>query len=134
MKTARPSRGPCSITATSVICQIDAIVDYATGIGTRRHTTAELDQIAEALWQAWDEISTLSSRAPDDPEVDFGLQGAAGTGNAFEIVRFSKEGVPLTKKISLNADGSTTSDGSACVMSRGIAERILSLVSPSWRR
>jgi hypothetical protein len=72
MKTARPSRGPRSITATSVICQINAIVDYATGIGTRRHTTAELDQIAEALWQAWDEISTLSSRAPDDSEVDFG--------------------------------------------------------------
>jgi hypothetical protein len=48
---------------------------------------------------------------------------AAGT-NAFEIVRFTKEGGPLTKKISLNADGSTTSDGSACVMSRGIAERI----------
>ena len=42
----------------------------------------------------------------------------------FEIVRFTKEGGPLTKKISLNADGSTTSDGSACIMPRGTADRI----------
>jgi hypothetical protein len=42
----------------------------------------------------------------------------------FEIVRFTKEGGPLTKKISLNDDGSTMSDGSACIMPRGIAERI----------
>jgi hypothetical protein len=72
MKNARPNRGICCITATSVICQIDAIVDYATGIGTRRYTTTELDQIAEAFWQAWEEINTLSSRVADDSEVDLG--------------------------------------------------------------
>jgi hypothetical protein len=71
MKTTRPNPG--SITAASVICQIDAIVDYATGIGTRRHTAAELEQIAEALWQAWEEISALDTRVPTEPEeVDFG--------------------------------------------------------------
>jgi hypothetical protein len=42
----------------------------------------------------------------------------------FEIVRLTKDGGPLTKEISLNDDGSTRSDGSACIMPRGIAERI----------
>jgi hypothetical protein len=72
MKNARPNRQLCCITATSVICQIDAIVDYATGIGTRRYTATELEQIAEACWQAWEEIGALSSRVPDDSDVDFG--------------------------------------------------------------
>jgi hypothetical protein len=42
---------------------------------------------------------------------------------AFEIVRFTKEGGPLTKRISLNEDGSTKSDGSGCLMPRGAAVR-----------
>jgi hypothetical protein len=41
-----------------------------------------------------------------------------------EITRFTKAGGPLTKRISLTDDGMLKSDGSACVMSRGIAERI----------
>jgi hypothetical protein len=41
-----------------------------------------------------------------------------------EITRFTKAGGPLTKRISLTDDGLLKSDGSACVMSRGVAERI----------
>jgi hypothetical protein len=41
-----------------------------------------------------------------------------------EITAFTKTGGPLTKRISLAADGSIISDGSACVMSRGTAQRI----------
>src|SRR5689334_20765167 len=40
-----------------------------------------------------------------------------------EITRLAKAGGPLTKRISLNADGSLKSDGSACVMSSGWAQR-----------
>lgn len=42
---------------------------------------------------------------------------------AFEIVKFTKSGGPLTKRISLNDDGSTKSDGSGCLMPRGEAVR-----------
>ena len=42
---------------------------------------------------------------------------------AFEIVCFTKAGGPLTKRISLNGDGSTKSDGSGCLMPRGTAVR-----------
>jgi hypothetical protein len=40
-----------------------------------------------------------------------------------EITVFTKSGGPLTKRIWLLADGSVKSDGSACVMSEGVAER-----------
>src|SRR5260370_692838 len=40
-----------------------------------------------------------------------------------EIVRFTKTGGPLTKRISLDETGKLKSDGSACVMSRGQAYR-----------
>jgi hypothetical protein len=40
-----------------------------------------------------------------------------------EIVRFTKSDGPLTKRIYLAEDGSARSDGSACVMPRGFAER-----------
>ena len=43
--------------------------------------------------------------------------------SAFEIVSFTKSGGPLTKRISLNPDGSTKSDGSGCLMPRGTAVR-----------
>ena len=36
-----------------------------------------------------------------------------------EIIALAKEGGPLTKRISLTADGSLHSDGSGCVMARG---------------
>src|ERR1700733_7280422 len=41
-----------------------------------------------------------------------------------EITRLSKVGGPLTKRISLNQEGKLISDGSACVMSRGRAQRV----------
>jgi hypothetical protein len=41
-----------------------------------------------------------------------------------EIVVFKKSGGPLTKRISLNADGSLNSDPSACVMAAGAARRM----------
>jgi hypothetical protein len=40
------------------------------------------------------------------------------------LTRLTKNGGPLTKRISLAADGTLVKDGSACVMSRGTAERI----------
>jgi hypothetical protein len=40
------------------------------------------------------------------------------------ITRLFKEGGPLTKQISLKADGTMFSDGSSCVMSRGRAQRV----------
>ena len=41
-----------------------------------------------------------------------------------EITLLIKSGGPLTKTISLAADGGVNSDGSACVMSRGTAKRV----------
>ena len=41
-----------------------------------------------------------------------------------ELVKFTKTGGPLTKRISLALDGTLVSDGSACVMARGKAERV----------
>jgi hypothetical protein len=54
----------------------------------------------------------------------------AGQGNGaqspaqVELVVFTKEGGPLTKRISLNADGTVNSDGGACTMARGQAQRV----------
>ena len=42
-----------------------------------------------------------------------------------ELVVFSKMGGPLTKRITLTADGKIASDGSACTMARGRARRVL---------
>jgi hypothetical protein len=44
---------------------------------------------------------------------------------AVEITAFVKAGGPLTKRISLDAAGNAVSDGSACVMGRGTARRVL---------
>jgi hypothetical protein len=41
-----------------------------------------------------------------------------------ELVKFTKTAGPLTKRISLALDGTLVSDGSACVMTRGMAERV----------
>jgi hypothetical protein len=41
----------------------------------------------------------------------------------FEITVFTKSGGPLTKRIKLGTDGKPESDGSACVMSSGMARR-----------
>jgi hypothetical protein len=43
--------------------------------------------------------------------------------SAFELTILAKAGGPLTKQISLEADGSLKSDGSACVMASGGARR-----------
>ena len=40
-----------------------------------------------------------------------------------EITVFAKSDGPLTKQISLNADGTVKSDGSKCVMPSGTARR-----------
>ena len=42
-----------------------------------------------------------------------------------ELVVFSKIGGPLTKRITLTADGKIASDGSTCTMARGRAKRNL---------
>src|ERR1700757_1035828 len=79
-----------------------------------------------------DEVAWRNGRASDVPITDRGpnplneepAAEAAKAPAIYEIVRLTKEGGPLTKEISLNDDGSTRSDGSACIMPRGIAERI----------
>ncbi len=43
---------------------------------------------------------------------------------AVEITAFTKSNGPLTKRIRINNDGALASDGSECVMSRGVARRI----------
>jgi hypothetical protein len=42
---------------------------------------------------------------------------------SIEITRFAKKGGPLTKKISLDRDGTLISDASKCLMNRGTAHR-----------
>jgi hypothetical protein len=44
--------------------------------------------------------------------------------SAVELTGFSKNNGPLTKRISLAVDGAVKSDGSACVMTRGTAQRL----------
>jgi hypothetical protein len=51
-------------------------------------------------------------------------KGAAGSKARPEITLFEKSGGPLTKRISLAADGSIKSDSSACLMARGTARRV----------
>ena len=41
-----------------------------------------------------------------------------------ELTRLTKIGGPLTKRVSLAPDGTLVKDGSACVMTRGMAERV----------
>ncbi len=53
-------------------------------------------------------------------ERDFSMSNAGGV----EVTLFTKSGGPLTKRISLGADGKVTSDGSACTMSKGTARRV----------
>jgi hypothetical protein len=50
-------------------------------------------------------------------------KGAAGSKARPEITVFVKSGGPLTKRISLSADGAIKRDNSACRMSRGGAQR-----------
>src|SRR6266404_7990026 len=40
-----------------------------------------------------------------------------------ELTSFTKSGGPLTKRIELDASGRARSDGSACIMTRGVAQR-----------
>ena len=51
-------------------------------------------------------------------------QAKAPSPLAIELTRLTKAGGPLTKQISLAADGTSIQDKSACVMVRGTAERV----------
>jgi hypothetical protein len=42
-----------------------------------------------------------------------------------QLTHFAKTGGPLTKPISLAADGSLRSDGSECIMRKGTAKRVV---------
>ena len=65
---------------------------------------------------------TVSARRKENYERDC-QQQEQSTPHA-EITLFEKSDGPLTKRISLAADGSVKSDGSACVMARGTARRV----------
>jgi hypothetical protein len=64
---------------------------------------------------------TASTRGKEDRERDCRRQRQSRLDA--EITVFFKFGGSLTKCISLTADGSTKSDGSACVMAHGEARR-----------
>ncbi|WP_424361413.1 primase-helicase family protein [Methylocystis parvus] len=70
----------------------------------------------------------------DSREPAFGYDGdangASETLTAIELVRVTKDAGPLTKRISLGADGKLVSDSSQCQMARGDMER---LRLPDWR-
>jgi hypothetical protein len=77
ISTPRPNREPRSITATSFICQIDAIADFIWARG-RDFTPCECTIFQMPFLQAHLEASSVISHSvmdtarPDDPEVDFG--------------------------------------------------------------
>jgi hypothetical protein len=48
----------------------------------------------------------------------------AGEGAVIEFTAFTKADCPLTKRIGLGPDGKPVSDGSACLMARGQAQRM----------
>lgn len=48
-----------------------------------------------------------------------------GPDHITEITRFRKAGGPLTKRIRLSDDGKLISDGSRCVMHKGVAQRVV---------
>jgi hypothetical protein len=61
-----------------------------------------------------------------------GARNATGTAQAspgrcwrIQVTRFAKGGGPLTKKISLDANGSLVSDPSQCLMAHGTAARVI---------
>ena len=66
---------------------------------------------------------------PGQRKVLAGAEDIAMTANPthqpIEITVFQKTGGPLTKRISLDRDGKVISDGSACVMLHGRAERVI---------
>jgi hypothetical protein len=76
--TERHNRNPGSITADTLVCQIDAIAEFVIGIPGRSLTLAELRQISDALWAASQEAGAILSHRVIagsrliDPEVDFG--------------------------------------------------------------
>jgi hypothetical protein len=53
-----------------------------------------------------------------------GAKSVAYDGPPITLTKFTKTGGPLTKQISLAADGSLSNDGSACTMAHGTAERV----------
>lgn len=55
--------------------------------------------------------SLAQDRADPDPRI--------------EITRFTKIGGPLTKRIKIDDDGKLISDGSRCVMHKGVAQRVV---------
>ena len=71
----------------------------------------------------------------DHSELADGAQGAEAQGcrmsnpdttprSTIELTVFSKTGGPLTKRVTLTADGKIASDGIACYMARGRAKRV----------
>jgi hypothetical protein len=75
----RLERNPGSITAYSLVCQIDAVAEFVIGTPGRRLTLAELRQISDALYAAHMEAGAILSHRVmtasclgDPDEVDFG--------------------------------------------------------------
>jgi hypothetical protein len=76
---SRPNRKPYSITAASVICQIDALANFILGNkGNPGFSLAEMRQVSDAIRVAYQASGVaisqrvMSGTYPEDPEVDFG--------------------------------------------------------------
>jgi hypothetical protein len=68
-----------------------------------------------------DDTAEPDQRPAPEPEPE--SEAAPSLTTAFELTVLAKAGGPLTKRISLNPDGSLSADGSACVMGHGKARR-----------
>jgi DNA polymerase I-like protein with 3'-5' exonuclease and polymerase domains len=68
--------------------------------------------------QAWEHLQKSPSGALRTPEPP------PPPPLEIELTRLTKDGGPLTKRISLSPDGTLVKDGAACVMAHGTAERV----------
>ena len=70
-----------------------------------------------------DDIAHLTPQQAHDILARERQEGSTPNDWRVEITLFQKDNGPLTKRITLATDGSVKSDGSACLMARGVAQR-----------
>jgi hypothetical protein len=113
---------------------LDKALDWALMWGERREVAAKAET-TQTCDQEEPETPPAEAPPTDDPkpEIDEPAPEPAPKRTKapppppsleIELTRLTKVGGPLTKRISLAADGTLLNDGAACVMSRGAAERI----------
>ena len=91
---------------------------------TMKGSTAPAPSVEKTI-----DANGASPPAPPPPPPTRQINGGAAPAKALppleiELTRFTKDGGPLTKQISLSPDGTLVKDASACVMTHGTAERV----------